>query len=66
MNEKRCPICKKVVRSSANEKHFCALCGMGIPKKAKEGEIKIQTQKSILYFCCNRCAEIYKNELISM
>jgi endogenous inhibitor of DNA gyrase (YacG/DUF329 family) len=63
MDEKKCPICSKKIRSNAEEKYFCMLCGMGIPISHEKDIVKNETDKGVLYFCCERCASIYQKEV---
>jgi YHS domain-containing protein len=64
MYEKKCPICSKVIRSNAEERYFCAVCGMGIPT-ISETKFIIVTSKGAKYFCCKRCLRIFKEKVIT-
>ncbi len=61
--EKKCPICKKTVRSDATIKISCALCGMGIPLPDQAVSYETLTGHKI-YFCCDKCQAIYVKDLM--
>lgn len=62
VEEKKCPICNKDIRSDANIHEYCKLCGMGIAEPSESP--KVQTKDGTAYFCCDRCFSIYKKNII--
>ena len=61
IEEKKCPICSKTIRSDATIHEYCKLCGMGIPEPSEVP--KLQTEEGTLYFCCDRCYSIYNEKI---
>ncbi|UCF12995.1 MAG: hypothetical protein JSW06_01745 [Thermoplasmatales archaeon] len=61
VDEKKCPICNKDIRSDANIHEYCKLCGMGIPEPSVVP--KLQTKDRIEYFCCDWCFSVYKKNI---
>ena len=62
IEEKKCPICSKTIRSDATIHEYCKLCGMGIPEFSEAP--KLQTKDETEYFCCDKCLKIYKEKII--
>ncbi len=56
--ENKCPICNFLIRSDAELRISCALCGMGIPNAdfAPRYETLDGTP---MFFCCDKCMELY-------
>ena len=61
VEEKKCPICSKPIRSDAAIHEYCKLCGMGIPDTLEAP--KLRTEGGTLYFCCDICYSIYKKKI---
>jgi len=62
LDEQKCPICSKTIRSDAAIHEYCKLCGMGIPEP--EEAPKLQTEEGIIYFCCDRCYSLFKKKIV--
>ncbi len=63
-NDKKCPICDEAVRSDANIREFCKLCGMGIPNPSDKPKCKTGEGETI-YFCCEKCQSTYSENTIN-
>jgi hypothetical protein len=59
MEEATCPFCHKIIRSDANLKVACALCGMGVPHLDTAPQAMTPGGEA-LHFCCSWCLRIYR------
>lgn len=62
LDEQKCPICSKKIRSDAAIHEYCKLCGMGIPDPEEAPKLQTDDGKMV-YFCCDRCFSIYKKNI---
>ncbi len=61
VEEKKCPICEKNIRSDANIHEYCKLCGMGVPEPSDTPKLEIK--EGTVYFCCDKCLAIYEKKI---